>query len=85
MHLVSYKDIKNTNILFKWAFQNGPMLVVDGKNTRGTSDTKWNRSGIGYRRDGSVVVIYSDKPVTFREFADLFVNEGCTNAMYLDG
>ena len=69
----------------KWAIQNGPALVRNGLNVRGTSTTKYQRSGIGYTRLGEIVVIVSVTPVTFWEFADLFVQQGCWNAIYLDG
>ena len=69
----------------KWAFQNGPMLVQDGVNTRGISQSKNPRSGIGYKKDGTLVAIISLTPVTFHEFADLFIKENCLNAIYLDG
>lgn len=69
----------------KWAFQNGPILVKDSLNMRGTSQSKTARSGIGYKKDGTIVVIVSISPITFYEFANLFVQEGCSNALYLDG
>lgn len=69
----------------KWAFQNGPVLVRDGLNVRGTSATKFVRSGVGYTPTGNLVVIISEQPVTFREFAQYFVQAGCVNAIYLDG
>jgi uncharacterized protein YigE (DUF2233 family) len=34
LHLIPYKDIDASSISFKRAFQNGPMLVLDGKNVR---------------------------------------------------
>lgn len=69
----------------QWAFQNGPILVRDGINTRGTSQSKYARSGIGFKKDGTLVAIISITPVTFYEFADLFIQENCSNAIYLDG
>jgi uncharacterized protein YigE (DUF2233 family) len=60
------------------------MLVLDGKNVRWTSTSLYNRSGIWFKADGSAIVIYSDEPVTFRQFADKFLEQGCTNAIYLD-
>lgn len=69
----------------KWAFQNGPVLVRDGLNVRGTSATKFVRSGVGYTPAGNLIVIISDRPVTFREFAEYFVQAGCVSAIYLDG
>lgn len=71
----------------KWAIQNGPVLVKNGINARrsGASTTKYQRSGIGYTRQGEIVVIISILPVTFREFAEFFVQEDCVNAVFLDG
>lgn len=69
----------------KWAFQNGPTLVKNGFNVRGISTSTYARSGIGYRKDGTVVVIISLQPVTFREFAEMFIQQNCVNAIYLDG
>lgn len=69
----------------QWAFQNGPILVSNGKNVRGTSSTLYPRSGIGFTPNGTVVVIVSLTPITFRDFSDLFVRKNCVNAIYLDG
>lgn len=84
LYMVSYEE-RNQIPAMKWAFQNGPMLVRDGVNIRGTSQSQCIRSGIGYKNDGTVVVIISLEKITFRQFAELFVNEGCVNAIYLDG
>ena len=83
-YMVAYSE-KDKLPQMKWAFQNGPVLVKDNVNTRGTSQSKYSRSGIGFKNDGTLVVIVSLTPVTFREFADLFIQEGCSNAIYLDG
>lgn len=87
LHLIPYQNINNKSIPFKWAFQNWPMLVLNGKNMREnwTSTSKYNRSGIWFTPEGKTIVIYSDEPVTFKEFANLFVAHGCNNAIYLDG
>ena len=84
LYLVPYTE-KHTLQQMKWAFQNGPVLVKNGVNTRGTSQSKYARSGIGFKADGTLVVIVSLTPVTFYEFADLFIKEHCSNAIYLDG
>ncbi len=76
---------KETLPQMRWAFQNGPLLVKDSVNTRGTSTSVYTRSGIGYTNDGTLVVIVSLTPLTFRQFADLFIQEGCIHAIYLDG
>ncbi len=76
---------KQTLPEMKWAFQNGPSLVKNYVNLRGSSQSKYPRSGVGFKEDGTLVVIVSLTPVTFHEFADLFVQENCSNAIYLDG
>lgn len=78
-------ESKTTLPAMKWAFQNGPILVQNKQNKRGTSVQKFERSGIGYKEDGTIVVIVSFKPLTLREFAELFVEKQCVSAMYLDG
>ncbi len=42
--MIPYSDIASLPAL-TWGFQNGPMLVKNGKNIRGTSTTKYPRSG----------------------------------------
>lgn len=84
LYMVSINE-KETLPQMKWAFQNGPILVQNGANVRGTSPSKFARSGIGFTKDGTLVVIVSLTPVTFYEFAQLFVNQNCLSAMYLDG
>lgn len=83
-YMVSF-SLKDSLPMMKWAFQNGPVLVRDGINARGTSQSKYARSGIGYKKDGTLVAIVSLTPMTFYEFANLFVEENCLNAVYLDG
>lgn len=84
MYMVSYEK-RNTLPDMQWAFQNGPMLVQNGQNVRGTSTTKFKRSGIGFTEHGELVVLVSEDPVTFHEFAQHFLELGCVSAMYLDG
>jgi uncharacterized protein YigE (DUF2233 family) len=44
------------------------------------------RSGVGVRKDGTVVFAISRLPVNFYTFASLFLNRlKCPNALYLDG
>jgi uncharacterized protein YigE (DUF2233 family) len=72
-----------------WATQSGPLLVhggdilpdfmVDSKNRK-------IRSGVGVRKDGTIVFALSRKPVNFYDFAALFLTRlKCPNALYLDG
>ena len=84
MVLIPY-DQWNNSIRLKWGFQNGPMLVKDGINVCGSSTSEYYRAGIGFRDDGSLVVIISKVKITFKEFAKLFVYNKCSNAIYLDG
>lgn len=69
----------------QWAIQNGPILVKNKINTRGSSQSKYSRSGIGCRFDGTVIVIISLEPITFYDFAELFIEQNCVDALYLDG
>jgi len=84
MYMVSYEK-RHILPQMRWAFQNGPMLVQDGKNLRGASSTKFKRSGIGFNASNEIVVIVSENETTFQEFAQLFVEAGCISAIYLDG
>jgi len=83
-YVVSYEE-RNTLPAMKWAFQNGPLLVRDSVNVCGTSQSLFKRSGIGVKSDNTLVVIVSLTPLKFSEFADLFINEGCISAIFLDG
>ena len=86
LHLIPYKELWKSTVQFQWSFQNWPMLIQNGKNLRehSTSTSKYNRSGIWFTASWKAIIIYSDKPVTFKEFAQFFVDQWCTNAIYLD-
>jgi len=72
-----------------WATQSGPLLVHGGDiNPDFNADSKnlAVRSGVGVRKDGTVVFSISRLPVNFYTFASLFLNQlKCSNALYLDG
>jgi len=71
-----------------FATQSGPMLVVDSQINKQFSykSTSYNyRNGVGVQQDGSVVFVLSKVPVNFYEFACIFHDFGCVNALYLDG
>lgn len=72
-----------------WATQSGPLLVHGGGiNPDFIADSKNRkiRSGIGVRKDGTIVFALSRAPVNFYNFADLFLTKlKCSNALYLDG
>ncbi len=71
------------------ASQSGPMLVIDGQihpkiSASGTSAKI--RNGVGMIDDHTLVFVISNTPVTFYEFASLFLDElSCDNALFLDG
>jgi len=71
-----------------WATQSGPMLVVDDrihpKFTRGSANVNI-RNGVGILPDGRVLFGISTVPVSFWDFAEAFRQQGCKNALYLDG
>ena len=72
-----------------WATQSGPMLVLRGDihpDFNAESKNLKIRSGVGVRKDGMIEFAISRGPVSFYEFAALFVDRlKCPNALYLDG
>ena len=72
-----------------WATQSGPLLVHGGSihpDFDADSKSRKIRSGVGVRKDGTVVFALSRVPVTFYEFASLFLDKlDCPNALFLDG
>jgi len=76
------------NLKAEFATQSGPMLVIDGQvhpkfSASGTS--RKVRNGVGVRDKSTVIFAISEEPVTFSEFAALFKQLGCANALFLDG
>ena len=72
----------------KWATQSGPMLLVDKKinSLFGKKSTnKHIRNGVGVMPDGKLIFAMSKKTVTFHTLAKFFQQQGCVNALYLDG
>jgi uncharacterized protein YigE (DUF2233 family) len=86
MILISYEDLNSLPVM-QWAFQNGPILIrnsINVCNAQSTSDD-FRRSGIGYRNDGSLVVVVAIKPCTPWTLAEELKQQGCIDAIYLDG
>ncbi len=80
------QNFKNYEVL--WATQSGPMVLIDNKiNTLFDKNSKnLNiRNGVGLTQDGKVVFVISNVPVSFYDFANYFVQQGCKDALYLDG
>ena len=77
---------QNTNI--KYATQSGPMLVIDGtinsKLTKGSSNLHI-RNGVGILPNGHLLFAMSKKKINFYDFATFFKQNGCKDALYLDG
>ncbi len=72
----------------RYATQSGPMLVVNGAVNKIFTPGSKNlniRNGVGKLADGRVVFAISREPVNFHEFATWFKEQGCSNALYLDG
>lgn len=71
----------------KYATESGPMLVIGSKINpllpKGLSRTV--RNGVGILPGGRVLLACSTDGVTFQEFADYFLRQHCTAALYLDG
>lgn len=76
-----------------WALTFWPYLIVDGErvNFEGESATRSNRTAIGQRADGIVIIITTDGRTlesvgaTHQDLQNLFVRYNCVNAATLDG
>ena len=72
----------------KFATQSGPMLVIEGNIHPAFKKGSTNlniRNGVGVLPDGSVLFAMSKKEINFYDFAEFFLQNGCKNALYLDG
>ena len=75
-------------VVWQEATQSGPMLLIDGQPHPVFNEASKNvniRNGVGVRSDGSVVFGMSIEPITFHAFATAFADQGCQQALYLDG
>lgn len=85
--VVPTKELKSTkNILY--ATQSGPMLVIDGKlhpKFNEGSTSLHIRNGVGVLPNGHLLFAISKERVNFYDFATYFKEQGCKNALYLDG
>ena len=80
----NFKTATNT----QYATQSGPLLVIDGSIhpafTEGSKNTHI-RNGVGILADGRLLFAMSKKRINFYDFASFFLQNGCKNALYLDG
>ncbi len=71
-----------------YATQSGPMLLIDGKMhpkfTKGSANVGI-RNGVGVLPNGDLLFAMSKEKINFYDFANYFKQEGCKNALYLDG
>jgi len=72
----------------KFATQSGPMLIIDGRINPIFSQNSNNfqmRNGVGILPNNELIFAISKNRVTFYDFANYFKEQGCINALYLDG
>lgn len=80
----AYPNVSNV----KFATQSGPMLVINGKINKvfdRNSDNLNIRNGVGILPNNDLVFAISLNKVSFYDLARYFIEEGCSNALYLDG
>ncbi|WP_074408540.1 phosphodiester glycosidase family protein [Aquimarina megaterium] len=78
--------VRNEHI--KYATQSGPMLLIDGKihsKFREGSSNVHIRNGVGILPNGNLLFAISNEKTNFYDFASYFKQNGCKNALYLDG
>ncbi|MEM7162556.1 MAG: phosphodiester glycosidase family protein [Bacteroidota bacterium] len=84
---VSKRDeFEESGVLY--ATQSGPMLLFDGQIhpsfTKGSSNLHV-RNAVGILPDGKILFVMSKKKISFYDLAKYFHDQGCENALYLDG
>ena len=80
-------DFKNPTKI-KFATQSGPMLLIDGQiNTqfKSNSSNLFIRNGVGILPNNHIIFAISENEISFYDFANFFKNQGCKQALYLDG
>jgi len=80
----NFKQTKN----IKYATQSGPMLVIKGKLHPKFMHGSMNlhiRNGVGILPNGQLLFAMSKERINFYDFASYFKQQGCKNALYLDG
>jgi len=72
----------------EYATQSGPMLLINGEihhKFREGSANLHIRNGVGILPNGALLFAMSKTPINFFDFATYFKQNGCKNALYLDG
>lgn len=79
-------DVSISNLQF--ATQSGPMLVIEGELHPALNKGSKNihlRNAVGILPDGNVLLVLSKEKINFYDLATFFKDQGCKNALYLDG
>ncbi len=87
-HVVTTDAYLSSNPSPTFATQSGPMLLVGGEyhdEFRHQSDSTYIRNGVCVRAPTDVVFVISRDEVYFYSFANIFLQLGCKDALYLDG
>ena len=77
---------KVTNV--KFATQSGPMLLIDGEINKifNPNSNNFNiRNGVGILPNNELIFAISMNKVSFYDFSLYFKEQGCSNALFLDG
>ncbi|WP_452223546.1 phosphodiester glycosidase family protein [Lacinutrix chionoecetis] len=72
----------------KYATQSGPLLLINGEIHPAFNKDSKNlniRNGVGILPNGNLLFAMSVSKVNFYDFATFFKQNGCKNALYLDG
>jgi uncharacterized protein YigE (DUF2233 family) len=82
--VIAIDDYKPDHV--SYATQSAPMLVIDSKmNPQLPIGKNYIRNGVGILPDGKILMAVSKTRVTFHQFAQFFIDNKCTGALYLDG
>lgn len=91
-HVLSTEEYALKTDVPRLAIQSGPLLLRNGQihpAFRKTSKNDLHRNGVGVREDGTVLFAITkfDQPrrVTLHGFAEFFRDQGCRDALFLDG
>ncbi|MCL2018048.1 MAG: phosphodiester glycosidase family protein [Alphaproteobacteria bacterium] len=85
MPLDSVAFIEKHSKEIRFAFQNGPVLVMDGEKKEFNHVFRRSRAGIGFTDKSELILVKSYEKVTMQDFAKEFIKLGCVGAIYLDG
>lgn len=91
-HIVSSEEYERRQPEARMAIQSGPLLLDGGMihhAFRRDSKNALHRNGVGVMKDGAILFVITqfDQPkrVTLHEFSRFFLEQGCKNALFLDG